>query len=235
MKTAVMQPYLFPYIGYWQLINSVDQFVILDDVNFIIRGYINRNSILLNGKIYNFTIPIKKASQNKLIMDTEINFSIRERNKFLHTIENAYKKAPNYYQVKPILEKIIMYSKNDVTSYIENSIRVILDYLQLDTKIYISSKIEKKQELKAQDKIIEICKRVGTDTYINSCGGRVLYRHTDFEREHIHLLFLDTRTEKIMYNQKKLEFVKNLSIIDVLMFNDKDVIRAFLKEYDLNE
>ena len=103
-----MQPYLFPYIGYWQLINSVDQFVILDDVNFIIRGYINRNSILLNGEIYNFTIPIKKASQNKLIMDTEINFSIRERNKFLHTIENAYKKAPNYYQVKPILEKIII-------------------------------------------------------------------------------------------------------------------------------
>ena len=58
MKVAIMQPYLFPYLGYWQLIKSVDTFVILDDVNFIKRGYINRNSILVNNNVHMFSVPI---------------------------------------------------------------------------------------------------------------------------------------------------------------------------------
>ena len=65
MKIGIMQPYFMPYIGYWQLIGAVDKFVILDDVNYIMRGFINRNSILLNGKPYRFTLPVEKASQNK--------------------------------------------------------------------------------------------------------------------------------------------------------------------------
>lgn len=71
MKIGIMQPYFMPYIGYWQLINEVDKFVLLDDVNYIMRGYINRNNILLNGEIYRFTIPVHKASQNKSVMKAE--------------------------------------------------------------------------------------------------------------------------------------------------------------------
>lgn len=230
-----MQPYLFPYIGYWQLIDAVDKFVILDDVNYIMRGYINRNRILINGQPYMFTIPIEKASQNKLIMNTQINFGEEGKKKFLMTIQNAYKKAPYFEIVMPMIEEIILNLETDLTEYIRQSIKSIMEYLNIQTNILVSSKIEKNQDLKAEERIIEICKRLGADTYINPCGGRTLYHHLDFEQEGMELFFLDTKSECITYNQRQKEFVSNLSIIDILMFNDVKTIQRFLKEYELNE
>lgn len=235
MKVAVMQPYLFPYIGYWQLINAVDKFVILDDVNYIMRGFINRNKILLNGQPYQFTIPIKKASQNKLIMDTELNFLQEDKRKFLLTIHNAYRKAPYFEKVMPMIEEIIHNPENDLTKYIRYSIERITQYLDIKTEILVSSQIEKRSDLKAQDKIIEICKCLGADIYINPCGGRTLYQHSDFEQAGMKLFFLDTKSEHITYNQRQKEFSGNLSIIDILMFNDAKTIQSFLEEYELNE
>ena len=230
-----MQPYIFPYIGYWQLINAVDRFVILDDVNYIVRGYINRNSILLNGKPYRFTIPIKKASQNKLIMDTELNFSKDDRKKFLSTIQNAYKKAKFYEIVMPLIEEIINYPEDDLTTFTHFSIKKIMEYLNIQTDILVSSKIDKNQELRAESRILEICKKIGADTYINSSGGRNLYHQEVFGKEDIKLLFLDPTMDEIRYNQNQQEFVDYLSIVDVLMFNDKSKIREFMGAYNLNE
>lgn len=235
MKVAVMQPYLFPYIGYWQLINAVDKFVILDDVNYIMRGFINRNKILLNGQPYQFTIPIKKASQNKLIMDTELNFSQEDKRKFLLTIRNAYKKAPYFEKVMPMLEEIIQNPENDLTNYIRYSIERITQYLDIKTEIFVSSQIEKQPDLKAQDRIIEICKCLGADIYINPCGGRKLYHSEMFEKEGIKLLFLDPDMNHILYNQNQENFENNLSIIDVLVFNDKRKMEQIMEEYELNE
>lgn len=235
MKIGVMQPYLFPYIGYWQLINAVDKFVILDDVNYIMRGYINRNTILLNGKLHKFTIPMKKASQNKLIMDTELAFIEEDKKRFLATITTAYKRAPYYGQVYPMLEKIVCNDEADLTAYIQYSLETIAEYLQLDTVFLRSSQIDKDSSLRAQDRIVAICKQLDADIYINPCGGRSLYNHEAFARESMQLRFLDTRTEQIKYQQNQDNFEKNLSIIDVLMFNDVDTIKRFLEEYDLNE
>lgn len=235
MKVAVMQPYLFPYIGYWQLINAVDKFVILDDVNYIMRGFINRNKILLNGQPYQFTIPIKKASQNKLIMDTELNFSQEDKRKFLLTIHNAYRKAPYFEKVMPMLEEIVQNPEIDLTNYIRYSIERITQYLDIKTEILVSSQIDKQPDLKAQDRIIEICKCLGADIYINPCGGRTLYQHSDFEQTGMKLFFLDTKSEHITYNQRQKEFVANLSIMDILMFNDAKTVQSFLEEYELNE
>lgn len=233
MKVGIMQPYLFPYIGYWQLIDAVDRFVILDDVNYIMRGYINRNSILLSGKPYRFTIPIQKASQNKLIMDTQLNYCQEEKNKFLLTICNAYKKAPYYDVVMPMIEEIINNSEIDLTQYIQFSIERIMNYLDVQTELFISSQIEKNQLLRGEKRIIEICKKMNADTYINPCGGRKLYSHLNFEQEGLELFFLETRGNNINYSQNQEEFVSNLSIIDVLMFNDVQTIKKFLKEYEL--
>lgn len=230
-----MQPYLFPYIGYWQLINAVDKFVILDDVNYIVRGFINRNRILLNGQPYMFSIPIKKASQNKLIMDTELNFTEEDKRKFLMTIKNAYRKAPYFHEVMPMIEKIIDNPETDLTSYIKNSILRINQYLDIDTEILISSQMEKDNTLKAQDRIIEICKKLNADIYINPCGGRGLYRHCDFEEEGLKLFFLTTIGENIHYQQFKKEFVENLSIVDLLMNNGQNQIRNFLHQYILEK
>lgn len=235
MKVAVMQPYLFPYIGYWQLINAVDKFVILDDVSYIMRGFINRNRILLNGQPHMFSIPIKKASQNKLIRDTKLNFSEEDKRKFLMTIKSAYGKAPYFFQVMPMVEQIIDNPEIDLTSYIKNSILRINQYLDIDTEILISSQMEKDNTLKAQDRIIEICKKLNADIYINPCGGRGLYRHCDFEEEGLKLFFLTTIGENIHYQQFKKEFVENLSIVDLLMNNGQNQIRNFLHQYILEK
>ena len=175
MKVAIMQPYLFPYIGYWQLINAVNQFVILDDVNYIKQGFINRNYILLNGQSHMFSIPICQASQNRLIMDTKLNFSPKEKMKFIKTIEFAYKKAPYFLDVFPIIRDIIGNDESNLTKYILNSILKINKYLGIKTDICISSQLKKDNCLKGEERIKEICKCVGADIYINPSGGRMLY------------------------------------------------------------
>lgn len=233
MKLGIMQPYIFPYIGYWQLLNSVDCFVILDDVNFIRRGYMNRNSILINNKAYRFTIPIMKASQNRLICDTKIMFTDKEKKLFLQRIEFAYKKAPYYKQAYPIIQKIINHDNDDFTEYAYNSIKILMAYLSIDTQIVLSSNIEKNSKLHGQDRIIEICKKMGADTYINPSGGRNLYSSEAFTKERISLYFLDQTKEKIKYKQFNSGFVDNLSIIDIIMFNSVEDIRKMLKECEL--
>ncbi|MBD5523501.1 MAG: WbqC family protein [Lachnospiraceae bacterium] len=235
MQVGIMQPYFFPYIGYWQLIYAVDKFVLLDDVNYIMRGYINRNSILLNGNPYRFTIPIKKASQNKLIMETKLNFSLPEKRKFLKLLDCAYKHAPYYDVVMPIIEYIILSPQEDLTKYIYISLNEVCKYLQIQTEILISSQIEKNTDLHGENRIIEICKKLHANIYINPCGGRKLYSQENFRKENIELYFLDTIQECIYYKQKKGEFVSNLSILDVMFYNNRETIARFLGEYELNQ
>ncbi len=235
MKIAIMQPYLFPYIGYWQLINAADCFVILDDVNYIMRGYIARNSILLGGKEHRFSVPVHHASQNKLIMDTKLNFTPEDKNKFMETLRLAYGKAPFYKQGEELIRGIIMNGTNDLTGYIENSILRICGYLGIERPVMRSSHIAKDNSLKGQERIIALCKALNADTYINPPGGRDLYSRERFSEESIELLFLDPAMDKITYRQFDNEFVSYLSIIDFIMFNDIREIRKFLDMYSLNE
>lgn len=231
MKLAIMQPYFFPYLGYFQMFNAVDKFVLLDDVNFIMRGYINRNSILLNGKAHKFSIPLEKPSQNKLINEIKLNFSQKDKENFLKTIQLAYKKAPFYKDFYPILESIVLNEENDLTKYLKFSFEKAKEYLNLDTEILISSEIEKDNTLKAQDRIIEINKKLGSTTYINAIGGQELYNRDDFKAVGMELKFI--KMEPVEYKQFKNEFVPNLSMIDVLMFNDVFAVKELLENYEL--
>lgn len=235
MIVTVEQPYLFPYIGYWQLLNAVDVFVMLDDVNYIKRGFINRNSILLDGKSYRFSVPVKEASQNKKIMDLCLCFDEKERQKFLSRIEYAYKKAPCFSQVFPLITDIIHNPDEDLTGFIQYSLTSITAYLGIDTRIIRSSAMDKDNTLTGQNRVVEICRRIGADTYINPAGGRKLYDSQTFHKENMELFFLDTRHENIVYPQFDNPFVGQLSIIDIMMFNSIEKIQDFLKEYDLNE
>ncbi|WP_319543107.1 WbqC family protein [uncultured Pseudodesulfovibrio sp.] len=233
MKTAVMQPYFFPYIGYYQLLGAVDTFVILDDVNFIKRGWINRNNILLNGIPHLFSIPLRKPSQNKLISETKLNFSSKEKEKFFKKIQAAYKKAAQFSAFYGVLEKMVFYEEEDLTSYIYHSIVCICEYLDINTKIVRSSEIEKDNSLKAQDRIIEICKKIGTDLYVNPSGGKSLYSIETFKNENIDLKFIHTKFDSVVYKQFDIDFVANLSFLDALMFNDKKTLKKMLCQYTL--
>ena len=233
MKVAIMQPYLFPYLGYWQLIKSVDTFVILDDVNFIKRGYINRNSILVNNNVHMFSVPIDKPSQNKLIMDTKLKFSRNEKEKFLKSIYLSYKKAECFETVYDKLKKIVLFEENDLTTYIENSLIEISRYLGIETEFKRSSDIYTSYNVKGEQSIIEKCKNLGANVYINPIGGISLYNREKFLNEGIKLHFIQMKRDKIIYKQFSENFIDNLSIIDVLMFNTKDTILEMLDCYEL--
>ena len=224
MKLAIMQPYLFPYIGYWQLINAVDVFVIFDDVSYIKKGYINRNSILLNGQGQRITLELIGASQNKLINEIEIRGNSK---KILRTIELSYSKAPYFKEIFPIIEEILNQEEKNLAKFIGYSLEKISNYLKIDTKFLYSSSIKKDNSLKAQNKILDICSKLNAKNYINTIGGVNLYDEDRFKKEGIDLNFLKAKI--INYQQFKDEFISHLSIIDVLMFNDIDAVRNMLK------
>ena len=231
MTIAIMQPYILPYIGYLQLMANVDKFIFYDDVAFINRGWINRNRVLMNGKDFMFTIPLKEASQNKLINEIYIDNTINWRPKFLKGIEQSYKKAPFYQEVYPMIEKIINDNSEKINDYIANSFEVLNQYLDIKTEIVRSSSIYQNAHLKAQERILDICIREKASHYINPIGGMELYQKSIFEQQNIKLSFI--KTKPVQYTQFKNEFVPWLSVLDVLMFNDKITIQGFLNEFEL--
>ncbi len=232
MKTiAIMQPYFLPYIGYFQLMAAVDKFVVFDDVSFINRGWINRNRLLLNGAAHTFTVPLRGASQNRLIFEVELDDSQVWREKLLRTIRHTYGKAPGYAQVMPLLERIITYSSNRLDEYLLNSLREVASYLSLSVEIVSSSRIYGNAGLKGQERILDICRQERADTYINPIGGIDLYEREVFSTRNIALKFLHSRP--IEYRQEKYEHVSWLSMVDVLMFNELEVVRRYLIEIDL--
>ena len=231
MKLAIMQPYIFPYIGYFQLIKAVDKFVIYDDVNFINRGWINRNRILVNGKDSLFTIPLKEASQNKLINDIDVNWDDAWKSKWLKTLEQSYKKAPFYQQVLPIIEQTLGQEKTIFSEIIVENLKLINAYLGVTTEIIPSSAIYQNIELKAQNRILDICLQEKANHYINPIGGIELYQKEVFEEKGMQLNFI--KSKPVQYPQLKNDFVPWLSILDVLMFNSVEQIQTFLDSYEL--
>lgn len=223
-----MQPYLFPYIGYFQLMNAVDKFIIYDDVNYIKQGWIHRNRILLNGKDFLFTLGVKGAGSFKKINEVEVG---NPNDKILKTIIQAYRKAPFYSEAFPCIEEILLNNEKNLSKFIIFSLKKIADYLGIKTILFISSKIEKNNELKAQEKVIEICKRMKADIYINAVGGKELYNKERFLKDNIELKFI--QSELAEYKQFDNEFVPGLSIIDIMMFNSKDKIQKLLSRYEL--
>ena len=231
MKVGIMQPYFLPYIGYWQLMNAVDKYVVYDDVNYIKRGWINRNRILAENSTQYINIQIKGASQNKKINETKLDREQKFIERTLRTVEGVYKKAPYFGCVFPLAEQILSYEEDDLVRFLLHSFSVICEYLDIQTELILSSGLEKDNQLKGEDKILDICERLGADTYYNAVGGRELYSRERFSGKGIELYFL--QTGDIQYRQFGDEFHENLSILDVMMFNGKEEIKEMLFNYRL--
>lgn len=232
MKVGIMQPYFFPYIGYFQLINSVDEFVIYDNIQFTKKGWINRNRILVNGKADYITLPIQKDSHDLNVKQRFLSETWSfERKKILNRIVESYRKAPQFEQVYPLLENCLNAEISNLFDFIHNSLTETLSYLSITTKITTSSSIRIDHELKSEIKVLEICKTKKALTYINSIGGTELYKKDSFESNGIKLQFQESKP--INYSQFNNEFIPWLSIIDVLMFNTKEEVRFFLNNYNL--
>jgi hypothetical protein len=226
-----MQPYFFPYIGYYQLINIVEKFVVYDDVNFINRGWINRNNVLVNNKAYLFSIPLRESSQNKEIRDIGLIDIENWRLKFLKTIELSYKKAKYFNIGFEILRGTLNKQAENISQLAFHSLRAVIDYLDLNTEMVETSSVYGNTKLKAQERILDICKREKSEHYINPIGGIEIYSKELFERSSVKLSFL--KTKPLHYRQFSDQFVPNLSMIDVMMFNSKEQIIDMLNLCEL--
>jgi hypothetical protein len=231
MKVAIMQPYFFPYIGYFQLINAVDKFIIYDDVNYIKQGWINRNIILLNKNKHVFLAPVKSASSYRKISETKVDYKFDWAKKTLLTFEQAYKKAPYYHRVIPIIESVLLSKKETISELAFDSLSKVSSYLCLNTEFIKTSIIYNNQELNGKDRVIDICLIENAQQYINPFGGQDLYRKEDFNEKGLNLNFI--KPNSINYKQYNDEFIPWLSIIDVLMFNTPETIQKMLNNYEL--
>jgi len=234
MKVAIMQPYVFPYIGYFQLIAAVDVFVFYDDVNFIKKGYIHRNHLLFNDKKTRFTISCKGISQNKKINEIVLDSKSAVLKKLLLSIEQHYKQAPFFKTIMPLLKSFFesVSPNTSISQFAISSIEMVSEYLGLTTVFEVSSeKHAHTIDLGREARLIAITKNLGGVDYVNAIGGQDLYSTTSFKKEGVNLYFL--KPEALPYPQFHNEFVPWLSIIDVLMFNSKATIHSLLNAYTL--
>ena len=231
MKAAIMQPYFFPYIGYFQLIKAVDVFVVYDNIKYTKKGWINRNRFLLDGSDATFSLPLKKASDFLDVRDRELAQDFN-RAKLLNQLKSAYRKAPNFEQAYPLVEDVVLDAESNLFAFLHQSIRKTCAYLGIDTRVVVSSTLDIDHSLQAEQKVIALCKAVGADAYINPIGGQDLYSKLAFADHGIGLSFL--KSKPLEYPQFGKAFVPWLSIIDVLMFNSPRQIAPVLEEgYEL--
>lgn len=223
----MMQPYLFPYLGYFQLIAAAKVFVLGDDLQYIRAGWVNRNRILCNGEARLITFPLKKAHFELPIMQRQLADTFPdEANRIVNLIKQSYRKAPFFTQVMPLIERLIRFPQQNLALYTENAIRELCAYMQIFTPILRGSDIKLASCTDKQHRVIQICHSANATTFLNPVGGMELYDRDHFARNGLLLRFF--RMDPIVYEQFSHPFVPNLSIIDVLMFNSVERIQELL-------
>lgn len=226
-----MQPYFFPYIGYFQLIAAVDLFIVYDNIKYTKKGWINRNRILVNGGDVPFTLPLKSASDFLDVRDREVAADL-DRSKLVNQLRGAYAKAPHFNRMIPVFEAILRHPEGNLFKFLQNSITKMCECIGIASKIVVSSTIDIDHELKGQDRVIALCQAVHAKSYVNAIGGMEVYSKEEFRARGIELSFI--RSKPFEYQQFNAIFVPWLSIIDVLMFNTIDSVRQCVESnYEL--
>jgi WbqC-like protein len=234
MRLGVIQPYLFPYLGYFQLLHAVDRFAVYDDVAFIKRGWIHRNRLLINGESSLFTIPVRSGTASGLICEVLIDDRGKDQwsAKLLRTIDKAYRRAPEFGAVFPLVERVLDPGVSKIGELALRSIKAVAEFLDLSTTFVDSTTVYDNAELRGEARILDICRREGATDYINPSGGRHLYSASRFADQGVRLHFIVPTLPA--YKQFGAAFVPGLSIIDVLMFNSRGVVREYLDQHSLD-
>lgn len=231
LTVAIMQPYFLPYIGYFQLMAAVDVFVLYDNIKYTKKGWINRNRFLKNGQDAVFSLPLKSDSDSLNIDAREVSAAFTP-SELLNQWRNAYRKAPYFDEVLPVLEHIVNSPQRNLFTFIQHALGNICAYLEINTRIVISSEVNIDHQLKAQAKVLAICQALGATRYINAIGGQELYDKAVFNQQGIALSFLQSKL--MPYAQFGQTFVPWLSIIDCMMFNSKVALHSMIHDgYDL--
>lgn len=255
MKLAIMQPYFFPYIGYFQAISAVDKYILYSNLNFIKEAWMNRNRLLMrDGNTVMTTVPLKNKSSYSLILDIEIDNSQPWKSKFLKTVLNCYGRKPFFDEIYPLLEETLARDYHLLKDLNAATIIAISQYLGITTQIesdnsqYVSMEqqlqniesdysplpyLEKTKPIRKVARVIEMCRQEGADHFLNAIGGQQLYSKEEFAQYNICLNFVQTNPIQYRQDTKLGEFVPNLSIIDVLMNNGREGTKSLLTQYTL--
>ena len=223
MTLAIMQPYFFPYLGYFQLLVAAETFVFLDDVNYQKRGWINRNRIKCDGKECWLSVPVRKASQHRKISDTVISKHMNWRESLLLQLEYAYRDAPYRNEVLDLVARVLNFETEYIAEIAKRSVVEVLKRLNCSVNLVWTSTIYENSHMKGQDRIIDICKSNEATTYINASGGRSLYEEQIFLEEGINLRFLQPVTDCTSGLRGN-----TLSIIDILMHHSAEEVSPAL-------
>lgn len=229
---GVMQPYLFPYLGYFQLIATTDTFVLCDDLQYVKSSWINRNRVLCDGQPKLISFPLKKASHLGTIRERWLCDTFdKEAATLLRRISHLYTRAPHRDEVLSLLKEIFEHPERNLAAFNENSIRRICQYLGIDTPIRRASTLDLEPDLDMQERVIQTVEKLNGELYINPIGGMELYCPARFRERGLQLRFL--QMNEFSYPQFKQPFVPALSIIDVLMFNSREEVRDMLDRFSL--
>lgn len=231
MKTAIMQPYFFPYIGYFHLIDSVDLFIVYDNIKYTKKGWINRNRVLMNGKDVTLSLPLRSDSDGLDIRERELALDFNCE-KLVNRLIGAYGRAPYFQEAFPMIEQVLRQEESNLFRFLHMSIATLCEYIGITTEIRVSSEIAIDHTLRNQEKVVALCEAVNADTYVNAVGGVGLYSKDAFKSRGIELKFIQSKP--FTYAQFENDFVPWLSIIDVLMFNSLESIRECIhSNYEL--
>jgi hypothetical protein len=233
-SVAVMQPYFFPYLGYFQLFAHVDVFVVFDDTQYVKRSWINRNRILERGVPAYLTLPVAGRSHRQLICESRLHEPHRHQRKLLERIRYAYHAAPHFESVSAFLEPLFPGDDETVGSFNVRTLRALHELLGLHTRLVLASERGYPRCRTAQERIIRICLEEGGARYVNPIRARSLglYDQAAFTAAGLELSFLSTNAD-IRYDQNGGPFVSDLSVIDVLMFNSSPQTRELLDHFVL--
>lgn len=232
MKLAIMQPYLFPYLGYWQLLAAADKFVLLDDVNYINGGWINRNRVAVDGRPVWLTVPLQGASQNRLICDIDIVPDNGWKEKMLRMLSESYAHAPESETALALFEQWLAHADGNLAAALHLNLTKVAEALGITTSIVPSSRIYPKDDLKGQYRILDICKREGAAIYVNPPGGRELYDKEVFRQAGIELMFLQPELHKEKLRSGTKDGIA-LSILDSMMHNPIIALAGAVKHHSL--
>jgi len=230
-----MQPYFFPYLGYFSLIKQTDKFILFDNVQFIKHGWIERNRILKpsNGWQY-VAIPLIKHSRDTKIKDVIINNDLDWRDKIFRQLEHYKKRAPFYSETVDVIRTALDIETSSIVKLNENIIKKVCEYININVDVSVFSEMDLKIEKpNAPDEwALNICKVLGNvEEYINPEGGLEFFNREKYEKEGIMINFLKMNLSQ--YPQRISEFEAGLSIIDLMMFNEPKKINNMLDDYEL--
>jgi len=235
MRLGIMQPYFLPYIGYISLIKHTDMFILLDEVQFIRHGWIERNRILKPTTGWQYIqVPLQKHSHTESIKNIQINNNLDWRKRILAQNEHYKKKAPYYRRVVDLLKEIFSKEYTTIVELNKDALNTICDYLSIkkDIRVYSEMGLTIEPVSGPDEWALNISKALQANEYRNPPGGISIFRKEKYDRANIALVFHKVKAEE--YSQKNNQpFIPHLSILDVMMFNSIERTNELLMQYEL--